>query len=123
MMMSFSAATAYLYRLVDYEKTPAQTAVSAYLNLDRMTEALARLGDPHRRLRCAHLAGTKGKGSTAVMTAQMLRAAGRRVGLYTKPHLLDVRERIRIDDMLIDLPPAHIHAAAGLAGAAQAAED
>ncbi len=100
-MMTYAAATQYLYTLVDYEKTPAQTAASAYLNLHRMQEALARMQHPERSLRFAHIAGTKGKGSTAVMTAQLLRAAGRRVGLYTKPHLIDFRERIRIDDTLI----------------------
>ncbi len=99
--MTFSDAMAYLFGLVDYEKTPAQTAMTAYLNLDRMRDALARAGNPQAGLRCVHLAGTKGKGSTAVMIAAILRAAGRRVGLYTKPHLVDFRERIRIDDALI----------------------
>jgi dihydrofolate synthase/folylpolyglutamate synthase len=71
------------------------------LNLNRMRAVLARAGDPHLGLRCVHIAGTKGKGSTAAMTASILRASGRRVGLFTSPHLVDFRERIRIDDTLI----------------------
>ncbi len=99
--MTVSTAADDLYRLVDYEKTPAGTAMARYLNLDRMRAALARAGDPHLGLRCVHIAGTKGKGSTAAMLAAILRAAGRRVGLFTSPHLVDFRERIRIDDTLI----------------------
>jgi len=98
--MTFSEAKDYLYSLVDYERTPAQAATAAYLNLDRMRELLARAGNPHRALRCVHIAGTKGKGSTAAMTARILRAAGRRVGLYISPHLIDFRERMRIGDEL-----------------------
>ncbi|MGH2349000.1 MAG: bifunctional folylpolyglutamate synthase/dihydrofolate synthase [bacterium] len=71
--------------------------------LRRMEDLLARLGDPHRRLRTVLVAGTKGKGSTAVMLSSILEAAGRTVGLYTKPHLVDYRERIRANGALI--PP------------------
>jgi len=55
------------------------------------------LGDPHRRFRSLHVAGTNGKGSTASFLAGMLRAAGYRTGLYTSPHLVSFTERIRID--------------------------
>ena len=65
--------------------------------LDRMDNALALIGDPHRKLRAVHIAGTKGKGSVAAMLDAMLRAAGYRVGLYTKPHLVHLSERTRID--------------------------
>jgi dihydrofolate synthase / folylpolyglutamate synthase len=66
-------------------------------NLARMDAALALLGDPHRRLRAVHIAGTKGKGSVAAMLDACLRAAGLRCGLYTKPHLVHLTERTRID--------------------------
>ena len=65
--------------------------------LDRMDDALALIGDPHRKLRAVHIAGTKGKGSVGAMLDAMLRAAGYRVGLYTKPHLVHLTERTRID--------------------------
>ena len=54
-----------------------------HLGLERMQELLSRLGDPHRYVAMVHIAGTNGKGSTAAMTAAVLREAGYRVGLYT----------------------------------------
>jgi dihydrofolate synthase/folylpolyglutamate synthase len=66
-----------------------------------MDELLARLGNPHLKATSVHIAGTKGKGSTAVMIASVLTAAGYKTGLYTSPHLIDLRERIRIDGELI----------------------
>ncbi len=65
--------------------------------LERMDRALALIGNPHLKLRAVHIAGTKGKGSVAAMLDACLRAAGYRVGLYTKPHLVNLSERTRID--------------------------
>ena len=65
--------------------------------LERMDQALALIGNPHLKLRAVHIAGTKGKGSTAAMLDAVLRAAGYRSGLYTKPHLVNLTERTRID--------------------------
>jgi dihydrofolate synthase/folylpolyglutamate synthase len=59
---------------------------------------LSRLGDPHHRLRCIHVAGTNGKGSTAAMLSGILKQHGLRVGLYTSPHLVRFTERFRIND-------------------------
>ena len=67
------------------------------LGLARMQHALARLGDPHRAVPALHIAGTNGKGSTAAMSAAILRAAGYRVGLYTSPHLWRFSERVQVD--------------------------
>lgn len=67
------------------------------VKLRRMRHLLALLGDPHARVRSVLIAGTKGKGSTAVMVAEALRTAGLRVGLTVKPHLVDYRERIQVD--------------------------
>ena len=65
-------------------------------------EALcAALGNPPRRLRCIHVAGTNGKGSTAHTLAAIMQSAGLRTGLYTSPHLVDFRERIRVDGRMI----------------------
>src|ERR1700738_1354709 len=62
-----------------------------------MEQALERIGNPHLRLKVVHIAGTKGKGSVAAMLDSCLRAAGYRSGLYTKPHLVHLTERTRID--------------------------
>jgi dihydrofolate synthase/folylpolyglutamate synthase len=65
--------------------------------LERMDNALELIGNPHLRLRAVHIAGTKGKGSVCAMLDSCLRAAGLRVGLYTKPHLVNLSERTRVD--------------------------
>lgn len=65
------------------------------LGLARVERALALRGNPERRLRVLHVAGTNGKGSTAAVLESVLRASGRRTGLYTSPHLVDFAERIR----------------------------
>lgn len=66
------------------------------LGLGRVRRLLARLGDPQEAYPAVHVAGTNGKGSTCAMLDSVLREAGHRVGLYTSPHLSDVRERIRV---------------------------
>jgi len=65
--------------------------------LERIETLLEALGNPERRYTLAQVGGTNGKGSVAAMLASMLRADGRRVGLYTSPHLVSFRERIRVD--------------------------
>jgi len=65
--------------------------------LDRIEALLAAIGSPERAMTLVQIAGTNGKGSVAAMLAAILQAAGRRVGLYTSPHLADLRERIRVD--------------------------
>ncbi len=71
------------------------------LGLDNTRRLLAAAGDPQTRLRFLHVAGTNGKGSTCAMMDSVLRAAGHRTGLYTSPHLVDFRERIRLDGTMI----------------------
>ncbi len=68
-----------------------------HLKLERMLELLGRLANPHRALAVIHVAGSKGKGSTASMIASILSAAGYRTGLYTSPHLERVEERISVN--------------------------
>ena len=99
--MRYEEAVSYLESLIDYERTPAGAAAARVWNLDRMRHMLNHFGDPHVALRCLHIAGTKGKGSTAAMAASILTAAERRTGLYTSPHLVSFRERIRIDGKMI----------------------
>ena len=74
-----------------------RTTGATRLGLARMEALLEALGDPHRRLRAFHVAGTNGKGSTCATLDALLRARGLRVGRYTSPHLVDFRERILVD--------------------------
>jgi len=67
------------------------------LGLDNISSLLQSLGNPHHQWPSIHIAGSNGKGSTAAFLDAALRAAGHRVGLYTSPHLVDFRERIRVD--------------------------
>ena len=69
--------------------------------LERIEALLDALGHPETRYVLAQVGGTNGKGSTAAMLASMLKAAGRRVGLYTSPHLVSFRERIRVNGVPI----------------------
>lgn len=92
--LSYPDAIAFWYGRINYE---VRAADPADLKLERMLALLARLGQPHRSVPTIHITGTKGKGSTAAMIAAALRAEGRRVGLFTSPHLLHVEERIQVD--------------------------
>ena len=67
------------------------------LGLDRTRELLHKLGDPQKRLKFVHVAGSNGKGSTCAMLDSILRAAGYRTGLYTSPYIQDFCERMRVD--------------------------
>ena len=71
------------------------------LGLSRIRELLFRIGDPQKKLRFVHIAGTNGKGSVSSLLAAVLSQAGYRTGLYTSPYLTDFRERIRVGDTLI----------------------
>ena len=87
-----------------YTQTPVfqRDGASAYKpGLDTARALSAAFGDPHRRYRAVHVGGTNGKGSTAHTLAAIFRSAGLRTGLYTSPHLLDFRERIRVDGEMI----------------------
>jgi dihydrofolate synthase/folylpolyglutamate synthase len=95
-MIECDAAEAFLVSRINYERT-LTVPYQGDFKLDRMRELMARLGDPQLTLNVVHVAGTKGKGSTAAMIAAVLSAAGYRVGLYSSPHLDRVEERIAID--------------------------
>jgi dihydrofolate synthase/folylpolyglutamate synthase len=98
---SYAEALAYIYSFTDYEKQTAYLYAPERFDLRRVQRLLAALGDPHRRFDSLHIAGTKGKGSVAAMSEQMLRQAGYRTGLFTSPHLHTFRERMRVDGELI----------------------
>lgn len=83
-----------------YSQTPQfqQIGAAAYKpGLDTVSRLAALFGNKHKKLRCIHIGGTNGKGSTAHSIASVLQAAGYKVGLFTSPHLLDFRERIRVN--------------------------
>ena len=87
-----------------YASQPAFHLVGAVAykpGLDNTYRLMAHLGDPHKTLRAVHVAGTNGKGSTSHLIAATLQAQGYRVGLFTSPHLVDFRERIRISGEMI----------------------
>ncbi|HFQ94467.1 MAG TPA: hypothetical protein ENK32_10685, partial [Anaerolineae bacterium] len=106
---AFVEALDYLYSFINFEKKRQDRYMAAKMDASRPQRFLDALGAPYRQFPSIHIAGTKGKGSAAAMSAYVLRAAGYRVGLYTSPHLQDFRERIRIltpDDADGRIPPA-----------------
>lgn len=94
-------ALAALLGRINYEATAAPVGLGVY-RLRAISELLARLGHPELSVPFVHVAGTKGKGSTSTMIAQLLTEAGYRVGLYTSPHLSRVEERMLIAGEPID---------------------
>ena len=95
--MTYREAVEFILSFTDYEKIPSFLYSPADFDLARMRGLMARLGDPHRGVPTVHIAGTKGKGSTAAMVAWGLTSSGYGTGLYTSPHLHDIRERIMVD--------------------------
>jgi len=73
------------------------TTMGIKLGLDNTSRLLDHFGNPQLAIPTVHIAGTNGKGSTAAFTESILRASGKKVGLYTSPHLLKFNERIQID--------------------------
>ncbi|MDR1626985.1 MAG: bifunctional folylpolyglutamate synthase/dihydrofolate synthase [Spirochaetia bacterium] len=93
---SFSSAGevfSWLESFSNFEKT---AFALRNFRLDRMEALLEHFGRPHRACRSVHIAGSKGKGSTAAFLASVLRAAGFKTGLYTSPHLVSYKERISL---------------------------
>lgn len=96
--MNYNETTTYLYNLPVFQKL----GKSAYKSDIKNTKSLdAYFKYPHRRFKSIHIAGTNGKGSVASFLASVLQTAGYKTGLYTSPHLLDFRERIKVNGKLI----------------------
>jgi dihydrofolate synthase/folylpolyglutamate synthase len=91
---ALESAAAWLEGLINVERRPELPY--SRLGLGPIRELLARVGEPQRGLRVIHVAGSKGKGSTALFAEAILRAAGQRVGTFTSPHLERWTERFRI---------------------------
>lgn len=97
--MTYQETLAYLYQqLPMFSRTGAAAYKKDLHNIRALCEAL---GNPQDNLKCIHVAGTNGKGSTSHMLAAVLQEAGYKTGLYTSPHIFDFGERIRIDGNMI----------------------
>ncbi len=97
--MTYQQTLDYLFaRLPMFQRVGA----AAYkANLDNTNKIIELLGKPHQKLKFVHVAGTNGKGSSSHMIASVLQQAGYKTGLYTSPHLIDFRERIKINGKMI----------------------
>lgn len=93
--MDYSQTLSYLYESLPMFQRVGGSAYKADLENTRRLDDY--FGHPHRRFATLHVAGTNGKGSCSHMLASVLQAAGYRTGLYTSPHLVDFRERVRVD--------------------------
>ena len=97
--MTYQEALTYLFtQLPMYQRTGAAAMKKDLTNIRIL---LKWLGDPHEKLRCVHVAGTNGKGTTCHLLAAALQAHGQRVAMYTSPHYQDFRERIKINGEFI----------------------
>jgi dihydrofolate synthase / folylpolyglutamate synthase len=94
-------ALEYLYSFVDFSMTRAFRYSPDQFDLGRMAALMESLGNPHNEYAVIHIAGTKGKGSTAAMIAGAVEAADYRVGFYSSPHLQDYTERIQVNGKCI----------------------
>ncbi len=97
--MDYPATLEYLFARLPMFSRIGKAAYKA--DLDNTHALMAMLDHPERGLRCVHIAGTNGKGSTSHMLASILQETGLRTGLYTSPHLKDFRERIRVNGEMI----------------------
>lgn len=97
--MTYAEAIDFLYNSLPVYHRLGAEAYKPGLDTSRRLDDL--FGNPHRRYRTIHIAGTNGKGSTAHSLAAVLQSAGYRTGLYTSPHIFDFRERIRVNGEMI----------------------
>jgi len=101
---TYQEAIRYLFDRTDYEKEQHLRYNVTTFDLRRMEKFLSLLGNPHKKIDTVHIAGTKGKGSTATMLARMLEANDYKVGLYTSPHVVHLHERIVVNSKMISEP-------------------
>ena len=95
MTLGYDEALERVMSLADFERSTHSPGHSTF-HLERIGLLMDRLGNPHRGVPTVHIAGTKGKGSTAAMITSVLSTQGYKVGLYTSPHLHSAVERIRV---------------------------
>lgn len=97
--MTYDETLNYLFQQFPMYQKVGKTAYKA--DLGPITSLLNQLGHPEKKIKCIHVAGTNGKGSVSHLLASALQANGYKVGLYTSPHLVDFRERIKINGSYI----------------------
>jgi len=90
--MNYTKALQYIHSLHRFGIKPGLERIAALCN---------PLGSPQERLRCVHVAGTNGKGSACTMLSEIAMAAGLKTGLYTSPYVIDFRERMQVNGMMI----------------------
>ena len=98
-MKTFTEVIEYLFARLPMFTRDGASAINP--DVDKTLLFCQHLGNPQHKFKSIHIAGTNGKGSSSHMTASILAAAGMKTGLYTSPHLVDFRERIRIDGQMI----------------------
>lgn len=98
-IMDYSETLDFLFNSLPMYQRVGKAAYKA--DMDNTLDLMSYLGNPERKFRSIHVAGTNGKGSVSHFTASILQQAGYKVGLYTSPHLVDFRERIRINGEMI----------------------
>lgn len=99
--VNHEAAMEFLNSTINIERVRPDKVSSEVWKLDRMRALMSALGDPQDALEIVHIAGSKGKGSTCNMLEGMLQGCGYTTGVFTSPHLVDVRERVRISGVPI----------------------
>ena len=99
--MEYKEAVERILALIDFESVSTKPGVPVHFDLEQVKAFLGSLGNPHLGTPTVHIAGTKGKGSTAAMVASVLNVAGYNPGLFTSPHLHTFRERFQVGGRLI----------------------
>lgn len=99
--VNYDAAMDFLNSRINFERIHSAKIPQEPFKLDRMQALVKQLGDPHLAVPVVHIAGSKGKGSTCAMLESCLRSSGYTTGLFTSPHLVDERERVRINGVMI----------------------
>lgn len=100
-IQTFQQALDYLFTLPRSHKLDRESIFGGEIGIKRTKSLLQRLDNPQDKLKVIHIAGTSGKGSTAFITSQLIKNSGLKVGLYEKPHLIDLRERFQVNNQLI----------------------
>lgn len=98
---SYKQAKDFLLQTIDYEKLTQYKYNTSGFDLKRMVEMMSFVGNPHKKRRCVHITGTKGKGSTSIIIASILKELGLKTGLFTSPHLIYLEERMKVNDRMI----------------------